>query len=104
MVSPDIYVSVKFYSSSENGRRLPTNSKTFGVIFVIGESKHDCRLLLSEIGPISPGETKSSVPIKFLCPDMVIPKIKVGMEFNLWDMREIASGTVEKIICPHEKP
>ena len=52
MLIPDVYVAVNFYSTENNGRKLPTDPRFFGSIFVIGNAKHDCRLLLSEIGAI----------------------------------------------------
>lgn len=97
MLIPDIYVNVSFYSTENNGRKSETNSNMFGSIFVINQSKHDCRLLLDEIGAIFPGEEKNKVPIKFLCPDLVIPKLSIGLKFYLWDMRNIAEGIVIKI-------
>ncbi len=96
MLTPDIYVSVNFFPTEENGRKSPTDSHMFGAIFMINESKHDCRLLLDKIGPISPGEKKERVPIKFLCPNLIMPKLKVGSKFYLWDMRNIAEGEVEE--------
>jgi hypothetical protein len=98
MLVPDIFVKVNFYSTGEGGRKLPTDSKMFGSIFTINDSKHDCRLLLENIGAIKPGETKSGVPIKFLCPELVIPKLKKGVKFYLWDMRNIAEGEVEQVL------
>lgn len=54
-------------------------------------------MILNEIGSISPGEHKQHVPIKFLCPELVLPKLKEGTKFYLWDMRNIAEGVVEEI-------
>ncbi len=98
MLSPDIYVTVNFFSTEDDGRKLPTNSLMFGSIFVIDHSNFDCRLLLDKIGAISPGEKKEKVPVKFLCPEIVMPKLKAGTKFYLWDMRNIAEGEVEEII------
>lgn len=98
MLTPEIYVNITFYPTDKGGRKLPTGSHFLGTIFVINESKHECRLLLEEVGPISPGESKNEVPIKFLCPDLVLSKLRVGTKFYLWDMRNIAEGEVVKII------
>ena len=99
MLIPDIYASIDFSSTEKNGRKLPTDSHMFGTIFVINQSKHDCRLLLDKIGAILPGEKKMRVPIKFLCPDIVMLKLKIGSRFYLWDMRNIAEGKVEEIVA-----
>lgn len=98
MLNPDIYVKINFYPTDKNGRKLPTDPTFFGSIFVIDDSKYDCRLLLNTIGSIAPGESKKNVPIKFLYPELVLPKLKEGTKFFLWDMRNIAEGEVEKVI------
>lgn len=97
MLHPEIIADIRFYKPEDNGRKTPTASTFFSCIFVINEDKHDCRLLLEKIGPISPGESKSNVPIKFLCPELVLPKIKKGSKFYLWEMRNIAEGIVLEI-------
>lgn len=98
MIIPDIKVNVQFYKTEENGRKSPTAAEYFGCIFVIGSDKHDCRLLLQAIGPIAPGDYKKNVPIKFLYTELVMPKLKIGTKFYLWDMRNIAEGEVTQII------
>lgn len=98
MLTPDIYISVNFYATEKDGRKLPTDPHIFSSIFVIDQSKHDCRLLLDQVGSILPGDYKKSVPVKFLYPKLVIPKLKVGTKFYLWDMRNIAEGEVLEIV------
>lgn len=97
MLTPDIVVNVRFYTTEENGRKSPTNANFFGTIFVLEGKKHDCRLLLDNIGSISPGEYKNDVPIKFLCPEPVLTKLRSESKFYLWDMRNIAEGEVDKV-------
>ena len=94
MLSSDVVVSIYFYKTEDGGRKLPTNPNQFPCIFSVNDKKHDCRLLLNEIGSISPGEYKTNVPIKFLCPELVLPKLTIGSKFYLWDMRNIAEGEV----------
>lgn len=100
MITPDIKINVKFYKTEENGRKSPTSSDYFGTIFVIGSDYHDCRLFLNETGSILPGDCKFNVPVKFLCWDLVFPKLKIGSKFHLWDGRNIAEGEVSEIINP----
>lgn len=97
MIKPDIFADIKFYKTEEGGRKSSTAANFFGCIFVVDESKHDCRLLLESIGAIHPGENKINIPIKFLDSSIVMPKLKIGSKFYLWDMRNIAEGTVKII-------
>jgi hypothetical protein len=94
MLHPDIISNIKFYTTEENGRKSPTNHHQFGCIFFVDNKMHDCRLLLDEIGSITPGEYKKNVPIKFLSPELILPILKKGLKFYLWDMRNIAEGEI----------
>jgi hypothetical protein len=102
MIHSDIIANIKFYKTEDGGRKTPTAPTFFGCIFVIGNKKHDCRLLLDKIGSIAPGDNKSNVPIKFLCPELALLNLKHGDKFYLWDMRNIAEGEVKKIVI-HNK-
>lgn len=95
---PDVIADIKFYKTKENGRKTATDANFFRCIFVLQGNKYDCRLLLGEIGPILPGESKTNVPIKFLCPENILHKLKKGSQFYLWDMRNIAEGSVKDIL------
>ena len=97
MLIPDIIVDLKFYKTEETGRKTPTSSTFFGCIFSINNDKHDCRLLLHEVGQIWPGESKADVPIKFLCPELVLPKLQKGSRFYLWEGKNIAEGKIKEI-------
>jgi hypothetical protein len=66
----DIVAPVKLYATAEGGRAGPTPSDKLGCLFVLGDDCFDCRLLLSETGPLSPGAS-ALVPIKFLEPEIV---------------------------------
>lgn len=98
MITPDVFVNLKFYSQDNNGRSMPTPANYFSCIFVIDHSNHDARLLLDKIGSICPGDENENVPVKFLCADLVIPKIKVGDKFYIRDGKVVAEGTISKII------
>lgn len=98
MLIPDIIVNVEFYKTEDNGRKGPTPRDFFGCIFVINGKNHDCRLLLNKIGSIFPGDKKDNIPVKFLCPELVLPKLKEGIKFYLWDGRIVAEGEVKEII------
>ena len=96
-VKPDIIASVRFYSTAEGGRTKPTAPDKFGCPFEFEGEKFDCRLLLEKSGALGPG-AQASVPIIFLCPELIKPRLKVGSRFTLWEMRTIAEGIVEEIL------
>ena len=54
------------------------------------------RLDLSGIGPLSPGSV-ARVPIRFLCPHLIVPRLSVGSPFTLWEGGTIGEGTVIEI-------
>jgi hypothetical protein len=94
---PDIIASVRFYTTEAGGRKGPTPPDKFGCPFDFQGEKFDCRLLLGGVGSIAPGAT-ARVPIAFLYPELVKPRLKVGNGFTLWEMRTIAVGVVEEIL------
>jgi hypothetical protein len=89
----DIIAKVRFFTEEEGGRKSPTLENFFGCPMVIREKKYDCRLLLSNIGPISPGD-EVVVPIKFLDYKTVSAILKENDNFELWEMGIIAEGKV----------
>jgi hypothetical protein len=98
MLIIDILVDVKFYEVNFDGRKTPTPNDFSGCLFLSDGEKHDCRLLLKKIGAICPGDFKKNVPIKFLCPELVMPKLFEGKNFYLWELRNIGEGQIVKII------
>lgn len=98
MLTHDILADIKFYNKDEGGRQQNTPSNLFSCIFIINEKKFDCRLLLSNNGAISPGDSKKNIPIKFLSPELIIPDLHEGDTFYLWEIKNIAEGKIIKII------
>jgi translation elongation factor EF-Tu-like GTPase len=95
-LKPDIIASLYVLSTSEGGRKSPIVASMFGCTFEHGSEKNDCRLLLEGKGDVWPGQ-QISVPIKFLFPELVRPRLQVGDSFRLLEGRVIAHGTVEEI-------
>jgi hypothetical protein len=94
---PDIIVTVRFYTAEEGGRKGPTPPDLFGCPFEFEGKLFDCRLLLNEVGALAPGAT-AKVPVAFLCPELIKPRLKVGTRFTLWELGTIAEGVVEQIV------
>jgi hypothetical protein len=89
----DILAEVHLLPTENGGRRGPTPADKFGCPVGIGSEFFDMRIDLSGIGSLSPGQT-ARVPIKFLRPDFVLPLLRVGSEFTLWEGRTIGHGRV----------
>ena len=53
----------------------------------------ECRLDLSEVGSIPPGR-HARVPVKFLSPELIVPRLSVGSTFTLWEGKTIGRGRV----------
>lgn len=98
MLTPDIFANLKFYPTDKGGREGPTPPNFFGCIIKIGNSNHDARLILEKIGSIFPGDTKNNVPIKFLCSDLVMKKLKISDKFFIRDGGVIGEGEVIMIV------
>jgi hypothetical protein len=95
-ITSDILATVHFYTSDEGGRQTPTPSDKLNCILEFEGEYFDCRLLLNETGPLLPGQ-EASVPIKFLYPDLIKPKLKLGDKFRLRESKTIAEGVVDKL-------
>lgn len=96
MLNPDIVAKVKFYSAENGGKENSISMKVFPCIFVFEDKNYECRLLLDQVGTVSPGDIKE-IPIVFLCPENVIPLLKKGCAFYLRDGAIIASGEVAEL-------
>jgi hypothetical protein len=58
---------------------------------------HDFRTLISEDTTYILGETYD-LNVKFLCPELVVPKLREGMAIELWEAKIIAKGHVVEIM------
>lgn len=96
MKHADIVAKVSFLPTAEGGRESPTPAMRLGCIFGFEQGLYDCALMLQSLDPIFPGDTVL-VPIVFLDPDAIKPKLAVGDGFVLRDYRIFARGTVESI-------
>src|SRR5437762_2736828 len=94
---PDIIASLHFFGTDEGGRNGPTPPKIFRCPLEFDGEKFDCVLHLEETGPLSPG-SKATLPITFLFPELIKPRLRIGNEFTLWEMRTIADGVVDEVL------
>lgn len=95
MINPDIIAELAFYSTESGGRQSPISLARFGCIFVYEGENFDCFVLLTKGQQVSPGD-KAILPIKFLNPNLIKPRLTKGSRFKLRELRAIAEGTVLK--------
>ena len=104
----DIYARISLKKTEDGGRTatIPAIRDYRCTIFFqnepgFEEHGYDCRLLLTQIGrDIAPGETLERVPAKFLCPETVLPHLRIGTSFQLWEGKIIGYGEVLSIEVP----
>ena len=97
-LTPDVMAKVRLYPSEEGGRSKPIPAVQFSCpLFFQGEG-FDCRLLLDQAGIALPLGTSVVVPIKFLFPEHIMPRLKRGDQFRLWEGKVIAEGEVLEVI------
>lgn len=94
---PDAIIEVRFKTPDEGGRQGDvTGGEFYGCpLFVEGEA-FDCRLLLSG-RTLQLGETYE-LPVKFLNPGLVLPKLSPGKSVKLWEGKDIATGKVVRLV------
>jgi hypothetical protein len=93
-VKADIIARVHLYRTEAGGRSKALPAAPFGCPFFYEGEGFDCRLLLDQV--LAPGTT-AEVPIKFLNPGMVKPRLSVGARFKLWEAGDFADGEVLEV-------
>ena len=93
----DIIARVRLYESSKGGRMGPTPADRFGCVLVVGGSAFDCRLVLSGVGALHPGQS-ATVPIKLLNPELARDVLSTGRRFLLRDGGVVGEGEVKAVV------
>ena len=94
-MEPDIYIKVRFRTTSEDGRKTSVSGDFYACPLIIDDKAYDCRLLIKgmtlELG------CYYEVPVKFLNKDLIVPNLVIGKHVILWEGKEIANGQVTRI-------
>jgi hypothetical protein len=99
----DILARVRFLPTAEGGRKGPTPPNRLGLGFHFDGALYDSFLLLHDIGSISPGD-EVVVPMMFLFSKAILlPILKKGTKFKLWEGKDIAEGEVIEILGKPEE-
>jgi hypothetical protein len=100
-MQPDAIVEVRFKTTVEGGRESAVGidnsvADWYGCPLVVDGEAFDCRLLLAgrrlELGGTY------EVPVKFLNPQLVLPRLTAGTQFVLWEGKDIATGKVVRVL------
>jgi hypothetical protein len=99
-----VIANIRLRTTEEGGRRQSILATTYGcaVFFEnvpeLQEHGYDCRMLLAELGStVDPGDSVEGVPLTFLSADEVMPHMKPGVSFSLWEGKTIGAGTVVSV-------
>jgi hypothetical protein len=93
---PDILAEVYLFPTESGGRSEPLHSSLqyFGCPIEFEGEMFDVRFDLSEkASGLMPGTT-AELNAKFLSPELIKPRLKVGDEFRLWDGKFFGKGKV----------
>jgi hypothetical protein len=94
LTMPDVTIKIRFKRSAEGGRQANVEIALipYGCPLVVDGEAFDCRVLQKE-RVLELGKTYE-LPVKFLLPDLVLPKLSLGKQISLWEGKETASGSV----------
>jgi len=93
---PDIIAKIRFFPTHQGGRESPIQGEFYSCPLFFEKEGFDCRLILN--GNCLELDIEYEVPIKFLFIEYACREIKIGREFHLWAGRNIAKGSIIKII------
>jgi len=90
----DVTIKIRFKTNAEGGRQAKVEIALipYGCLLVVDGEAFDCRVLQKE-RVLELGKTYE-LPVKFLRPDLVLPKLSPGKQISLWEGKEIATGSV----------
>lgn len=98
----NIRANIMLKSSNSGGRKSPISAPYFAFRLQIGLSFYDARGYLSENDIFAPGDEKV-VMVKFLDPDTVMPKLKIGDILSIWERQNVGQLEVLEIFNPVNK-
>jgi hypothetical protein len=95
-IKSDIIARIRLLRTEEGGWRHPKTGPMLKCPLEFQGKMFDCAVFLDDVGPLAPGD-EAKVPIDFLWPELIVPRLKVGDHFTLWDLGTKAEGVVEEI-------
>ena len=100
-MKPDAIIKVRFKTTAEGGRHgdiviPPRPEHHYGCGLFVDQEAFECRLLVDG-RTLQLGETYE-LPVKFLNPDLALPKLSPGQTVRLWEGKDIAAGEVVRLV------
>jgi hypothetical protein len=93
MKPPEIVADIQLFESDHGGRKGVTPSDHWGCLLEYEGELYECRVLLSETGPLLPGQG-ARTPVVFLRPELLAGRMGEGAHFTLREERTVAAGVV----------
>jgi hypothetical protein len=98
-VKADAIVEVRFKTTAEGGRQtdISHDSGEFRCPLFVGDESFDCRVHYEGILRLG---SVYELPVRFLSPELVLPKLSRGCRIRLWEGKDIATGVVLSLLAP----
>ena len=101
MIAPQIEADITFLPPDKSPRRGEVRDDVigyFGCPFAFQSEMFECRMIFPDAGgSVALGST-ARAQIQFLSPHLILPRLKQGDAFELWEMGTIAKGRITKMI------
>src|SRR2546423_750063 len=94
---PHILADIELLTTDSGGRSTTLSAQSYGCPLGFEGAYFECRLDLSEVGPLDPGD-RARVPIRFFHPELILPRLTRGSEFTLWEGKTVGRGTVVELL------
>lgn len=88
-----ITAEIQLLRTDQNGLGAPLTQKKVGCIFTYRGEDFSCFILIDDGKGLSPGMA-GEIFIKFVYPELIVPRLKVGARFDLRDYRVFAHGKI----------
>jgi hypothetical protein len=97
IADPDAIVDIELLSPHDGGRHTSIAADSYGCPIRFEDEYFDCRMDMSGVGALSPGGS-ARVPVKFLNPHLIVPRLQPGSKFTLWEGKTIGQGKVVAVL------
>jgi hypothetical protein len=89
-----VVAKITLFSTENGGKSSPLRSPFYACPLEIDGSMYDCRILIDDdASPIFPGSTFVA-KVKFLFPNEVLKKLRIGKKFRVWEAGFKGDGEV----------
>jgi hypothetical protein len=92
-VAPQVIARLNLFSADEGGKGLPPRPGDWRTILTVGSESFSARVAASTEQALEPGVVAEAA-IQFLVPDAALPKFKPGVQFKIWEGKDVGTGEV----------